>query len=323
MRPIATLLALLFPLALAGCPSIRPVPGDDDDDDSAVDDDDTVDDDDATADDDDSAADDDDATSDDDDATADDDDATPEPDGTSALDGHFVLSYTDSLNNNELICAQAYEFQFTGTFNANAMGSDCVMCRGRLEVLFAQDVTDTWDDPQLFDVSGDPSTPCDPFADFPGVYGLQNFGDTLFDPLTNPGGDFLNTIGLIPEDLATGNQLQVSTMGQTVAEVFQNPPVNGSVATHVGMYVMDESMYFVTGSNLNEVAVEIPGTPPNSTAIFWFFWSTPSNEDVVGMNGEYFVQGAWTLGVDTDGDGSANYNLSFFGRLAGQFTPTP
>ncbi len=72
-RRFAFLLALLFPFALAGCPTGGNLGGDDDDSATGDDDDATPppDDDDATGDDDD------DATADDDDATGDDDDATP------------------------------------------------------------------------------------------------------------------------------------------------------------------------------------------------------------------------------------------------------
>ncbi len=60
-RSLALLLALLFPVALAGCPTSTPA---DDDDSGAADDDD------------------DDAADDDDDAACDDDDATPQDDCT-------------------------------------------------------------------------------------------------------------------------------------------------------------------------------------------------------------------------------------------------
>ena len=78
----AFLLALLFPFALAGCPTGGNLGGDDDD--SGVD----GDDDDATP-----PPDDDDATSDDDDATADDDDATGDDDDATAADVTVVETF--------------------------------------------------------------------------------------------------------------------------------------------------------------------------------------------------------------------------------------
>jgi hypothetical protein len=313
MRSLMLLLALLL---FAACTPLRVR---DDDDDASGDDDDSGpgDDDDATfADDDDTGADDDDTGADDDDTAVDDDDATPEPNGTSQISGTLLVNYWTTLQPSPVShCQQAYDVTAMGTYNTNAMGADCIMCRGRVEILSVVDVTAT--SPAIDTAAG--RVRCDPFTHFTAS---QDFGAILFGPQgspSNPQGDFLHTIGLIPEDLATGNQLVVMTGGNSVADVFANPPANGVVPTHVGMYVLTDDMYFVTGSNLGDVAEDIPGT--TDTAIFWFFWSVPSNEDVIGMDGEYLVTGAWNLGFNgTNPDYDA---LTFSGQIAGTFTPTP
>jgi hypothetical protein len=313
MRAMIILLGLL--LAVPACtPQTR---GQGDDDDASDDDDSADDDDDATfADDDDTSVDDDDTGGDDDDATqGDDDDATPEPNGTSALEGTFFVNYWTSLNPQVQYCQQAFSFTAIGTYNTNAMGADCIMCRGRIDVTQVEDVTATT--PLIDETAG--GTRCDPFVHFTQS---NDFGAILFGPQgspTMPQGDFLKTMGLIPEELATGNQLTVMVNGNTVLDVFDNPPLPNVVPTHVGMYTLTEDMYFVTGSDLGTVAEPIPGT--TDTAIFWFFWSVASNEDVIGMDGEYLITGAWNLGFNgTNPDYDA---LTFSGNTTGIFTPSP
>jgi hypothetical protein len=318
LRTAALLLALLaLPSFLLACVTGRRSSGGDDDDagdDDAGDDD--AGDDDAGDDD----AGDDDAGDDDagDDDAGDDDAGGPEPTwGTSTIAGEYLLTYNSGdTSSPDPYCAQAFSFTANGTHNQNAMGGNCADCTGRIDFLFAQDVTDTSD---LIDDST--IDRCDFLTHFEGNAGLD-----LGDILTNPanaagvaGADFIQQLGLIDRETGFASDLAIAADGDpSYASMAAQPPPN-AVLSHVGYIQESADRYFSPATGLGTVAATAPGT--TDWLAFWVFY-TPQGNIEGGMQGEYVFQAAWVINFNPDA-GLPFSQVQFSGRMTTQFTPAP